>query len=171
MIWRLPFVSILFISLKLNASTVFFMGDSHSVGHFGMKLDKLLREKYDQVQTIASCGSVAKWFFTGQKTRCGYYYKDLNRILRHGNSAPTPKLTSVLPKLKPESIIIALGANYTYASDSFMRSDIKRLLDYTESFTKNCLWVGLPTRGKTPSAYQDSTKSLKKSWAKKMQNF
>ena len=126
------------------------MGDSHSVGHFGMKLDKLLREKYDQVQTIASCGSVAKWFFTGQKTRCGYYYKDLNGILRHGNSAPTPKLTSVLPKLKPESIIIALGANYTYASDSFMRSDIKRLLDYTESFTKNCLWVGPPHTRKNP---------------------
>ena len=148
MIWRLPFVAVFLISLKLNASTVLFIGDSHSVGHFGMKLDKLLRGNYDQVQTIASCGSVAEWFFTGQKTRCGYYYRDLNGLLRHGNSAPTPKLTSALPKLKPESIIIALGANYTYASDSFMRSDIKRLLDHTETFTKNCLWVASPHKKK-----------------------
>ena len=62
------FLIILFsLSLRTHSSSIFFMGDSHSVGYFGMKLDKLLRTEFNQVSTVASCGSVAKWFFNGKK--------------------------------------------------------------------------------------------------------
>ena len=66
------------------------MGDSHSVGHFGLKLDKLLRTEFNQVSTVASCGSVAKWFFTGKKTRCGYFFRDENERRQSGQSKATP---------------------------------------------------------------------------------
>jgi len=146
------FFILLFSLTSINSfgSSVFFMGDSHSVGHFGMKLDRLLRTKFDQVSTAASCGSVAKWFFNGKKTRCGYYIKDETGKLSNGNSRPTPLVTKIIPKLKPEVIIIALGANYTYASDEYMRTDIKNLLDYTEKYSKKCLWVGPPHTRKMP---------------------
>ena len=147
---KVIFFSLSLLSLEAFSSSVLFMGDSHSVGHFGMKLDKLLRTEFNQVSTIASCGSVAKWFFNGRATKCGYFFKDENEKSQHGKSKKTPIIKNIIPKLSPDVIIIALGANYTYASDNFMKTDIKNLLDYTEKFTKKCLWVGPPHTRKMP---------------------
>ncbi len=143
---------LIFSILPINAfsSSVLFMGDSHSVGHFGLKLDKLLRTEFNQVSTIASCGSVAKWFFNGRKTKCGYFFKDQNGRRQSGKSKETPLIKNITQKLDPDVIIIALGANYTHSSDEFMRRDIRNLLDHTEIFSKKCLWVGPPDTRKMP---------------------
>ena len=142
--------TLLIISTAAHTKPVLFIGDSHSVGHFGIKLDSLLREKYPQVQTIASCGAVASWFFSGQKTKCGYFHKNIDGKSLKGKEKSTPKIKNVLEKLSPELIVIALGANYTYRSDSYAIEDMKNLLDHTEKYSKNCFWIGPPQTRKIP---------------------
>ena len=106
-------ILVIVLPFQIFADNILYFGDSHSVGHFGIKLDRLLRQnKNDEVFTIGSCGSIARWFFTGHKTRCGYFYRDNRGKTKRGNKAKTPIIKDVLNKFSPDYILVALGANY-----------------------------------------------------------
>lgn len=95
----------------LFTGVVLILGDSHTVGPFGQKLDELLRQEGARVATYASCGSTAKWWYTGQKTTCGYFEKDLEGKVTEATQYATPLFPDLLKTLNPDHIIIALGTN------------------------------------------------------------
>lgn len=129
----------------LLASTVMLIGDSHSVGPFGWYLDENLRKEGYHVASYASCGSIAKWWTTQQKTTCGYYSNDLNGNVTKANSHPTPKLTSLLAEVKPEAVIVELGSNYVKTpSDEFVKNDIKAFVKTIKDTGATCFWISAP---------------------------
>ena len=138
-------------------SKTLFIGDSHSVGIFGKKFDSLLREKESSVITHTSCGAVAKWFRTGQKTRCGYFNRDENGLSSSGKEGQTPIIDKTLEEYKPELVIIELGGNYTHRSDAYTIKDIDELVSLVIKNGAKCLWIGAPSardNTRTPRLYQ-----------------
>jgi len=129
----------------LLASTVMLIGDSHSVGPFGWYLDENLRKNGYHVASYASCGSIAKWWTTQQKTTCGYYSNDLNGNVTKATTHPTPKLTSLLAEVKPEAVFIELGSNYVKTpSDEFVKNDIKAFVKTIKDSGATCFWITAP---------------------------
>lgn len=130
----------------LFASTVLIIGDSHSVGPFGWRLDEQLRKKGHQVATYASCGSIAKWWTTtSQPTTCGYYSNDLNNTVTTSKTHPTPLLPELLKTVKPDSVIVELGSNYVkYTNDDFVKQDLKKLVQQIKDSGANCFWITAP---------------------------
>ena len=75
---------------------VLFIGDSHSVTTFGRTLDEKLRSLPDtEVQTVASCGAVARYFWVGTNTRCGFFFRDVQGNISRGMRGPTPLLKNI----------------------------------------------------------------------------
>jgi hypothetical protein len=136
---------VLIFGLSLRASTILFIGDSHSVGPFGWTLDQLLRDKGHHVATYASCGSIGKWWFSGQKTPCGFFSRDLNGNKTQLKQAPTPLISNLLSDIKPEWVIMEFGGNYVKTpSDEFVIQDIQKLVTTVKSSGAKCLWVTNP---------------------------
>ena len=138
-------------------SKTLFVGDSHSVGIFGKKLDSLLRKEEAPVITHTSCGAVAKWFRTGQKTRCGYFFKDVNGVVSSGKEKSTPIIDKTLENFSPETVIVALGGNYTHRSDSYTVKDIDEIVSLVINTGAKCLWIGQPSardNTRTPRLYR-----------------
>lgn len=131
----------------LFTSTVLLIGDSHSVGPFGWYLDENLRKTGHNVATYASCGSIAKWWTTSQKTTCGFYSNDLNNQVTRANTHPTPKLENILADVRPDVVIVELGANYQNTpSDEFARGDLKNLLKMIRESGAKCFWITPPDK-------------------------
>ena len=126
-------------------SKVLFIADSHGVGPFGKKFDSLLRESNSEVITHASCGAIGKWFRTGQKTKCGYFFRDQEGKIESGKSANTPIIDKTLSKFSPEIVIIEMGGNYTHRSDSSSIEDIDQLVTLIINSGSKCLWIGTPS--------------------------
>lgn len=156
---------IAFATSLASASSVLFIGDSHSVGPFGRALDQHLRDEGHVVTTAASCGSIARWWFTGQKTTCGFFARTDAGIASEGTTAPTPLLSELISKTKPELVIIELGGNYVNTpSDDFVRSDISKLVSAVTESGAKCFWITQPDSRKYPDRHhrilkliQDST--------------
>lgn len=128
--------------LSLLASTILIVGDSHTAGPFGQKLDELLREKGARVATYASCGSIARWWYTGQKTNCGYFERDLSGAMIQTNSHATPEFPGLLRDVSPDQVIIALATNYVReADDEVVIRDLTRLMDDIRFSRAGCLWI------------------------------
>lgn len=130
----------------LFASTVLIIGDSHSVGPFGWRLDEQLRKNGHQVATYASCGSIAKWWTTtSQATTCGYYQNDVNNVVTTSKSHPTPKLSELLLSVKPDSVIVELGSNYVkYSNDEFVKLDLQNMVEQIKDAGADCFWITTP---------------------------
>lgn len=129
----------------LFATTVLFIGDSHSVGPFGWRLDENLRKEGLKVATYASCGSIAKWWTSQQKTTCGFYSNDINGNVTRANVHPTPKFQDLLDSVRPDAVIIELGANYVKTpSDEFAVNDLKNLLKMVKESGASCFWITPP---------------------------
>ncbi|GEM_PF-4454356 len=115
----------LLLSTSAFANNTLVIGDSHTVGPFGRELDRLIRDSGEQVATYSSCGSIVKWWITGQATPCGYFFKTLEGKVSEGTKGPTPLIKNILVKNNPDKIIIAMGANYAnMPSDDFMKKDL-----------------------------------------------
>lgn len=127
------------------AATVLIIGDSHTVGPFGWHLDQLLRNDGHQVATYASCGSTAQWWFSGKKTGCGYYQRDLSGSVSRANIHPTPLVKDLLKEVNPDVVIVALGSNYVknFNDDGV----IKEMRDFARSIkdhSSTCYWLTPP---------------------------
>jgi len=133
--------------LAVEPMRVLVIGDSHSVGPFGRQIHDLIKndERY-QVKTVGSCGSVARWYFTGTTSPCGFYQQDLDGKVTRAPKAPTPLVENLLAEVKPDYVVIELGGNYTNTSDEFMLKDTTALLDFIESKLGKgrCVWTGVP---------------------------
>ncbi|MEW5950514.1 MAG: SGNH/GDSL hydrolase family protein [Elusimicrobiota bacterium] len=141
----------LFFSSFSNAQSVLFIGDSHSVGPFGKKLDLLLREKGAIVETYASCGSIAQWWVSGKTTNCGYFFKDKEGKVSFGLKADTPIFKKLMDKNKPAFVIVELGANYANVlSDDFAVEDMSSMASMIKDYGAKCFWVTKPHARKNP---------------------
>ncbi len=139
------FLLISFFVSQTFASTILFIGDSHSVGPFGWYLDQHLRDDQHQVATYASCGSIPRWWMNGQVTPCGYFSRDLNGIKTQLTSAPTPILTQLLSDIKPDVVVMEFGGNYvTTPSDDFVIKDIRKIVSDVKESGAACFWITNP---------------------------
>ncbi len=146
-----------FCSAESNP-TVLLIGDSHSVGAFGKTLDSLLRsDPSREVRTVASCGSIIRWFYTGTSTPCGFLKIDASGKMTETLKAPTPLLSGLLSEKKPDLIIVELGANYMVGyPDATLVRDTEQLLQDIDSTGAKCLWVSPPDSRK----YREERKLL-----------
>ena len=136
---------ILGLTTQLHASTVLFIGDSHSVGPFGWAFDQHLRDAGHTVGTYASCGSIPRWWFTGQKTTCGYFSRDLKGEKLQSKEAQTPLINNLLQEMKPDVVVMEFGGNYVKTpSDDFVISDIKKIVTHVKSTGAQCFWITNP---------------------------
>lgn len=126
----------------LLASTILVIGDSHTVGPFGQKLDALLRAEGGRVATYASCGSIARWWYTGQNTNCGYFERDLDGKSVEVTTHATPVFTELVSRVHPDHVIVALATNYVREpSDDVIKRDLSRMLDDIRSSGAACFWI------------------------------
>ena len=124
-------------------SSVLFIGDSHSVTTFGRRLDENLRTLPDMnVQTVASCGAVARYFWVGTNTRCGYFFRDINGEISRGTRGPTPKITDFFRKQIPDHTIVQLSGNYSGYSDDFILKDTEKTAKFITENGSKCFWIG-----------------------------
>ena len=144
-------------SIQQSHSKTLFIGDSHAVGIFGKSFDKLIRDSGEQIITHTSCGAVAKWFRTGQKTKCGFYFRDLNGVITSGKVGATPVVDQTIDTFKPDVVVVELGGNYTHRSDSYTVKDIDELVSLIIDSGAKCLWYGAPSarnNARTPRLYR-----------------
>jgi hypothetical protein len=147
-----------FYSTAARASSTLLIGDSHSVGAFGKTLDSLMREdKTREVRTVASCGSIIRWFYTGTPTSCGFLQIDAEGKMTESLKAHTPLISWLLAEKKPDLIIVELGANYMVGyPDTTLVRDVEQLLKDIDSTGAKCLWVSPPDSRK----YREQRKLL-----------
>ncbi len=132
-------------ALPASAGTVLFVGDSHSVGPFGWKVDELLRAAGHRAATYASCGSIAQWWVTGKTTPCGYFFRDPEGVTEKGLKAPTPVFGRLLASVKPDAVIVELGANYAgNPDDDFAVRDMREMARRIKDSGAACYWVTKP---------------------------
>ncbi len=125
--------------------TVLFVGDSHSVGPFGWRLDELLRGRGLKTASYASCGSIAQWWATGKPTPCGYFFRDLGGKTEKGIKGATPIFTDLLARVKPNAVVVELGANYAgLPSDDFAVKDMGEMAAEIKASGSACFWVTKP---------------------------
>lgn len=131
-------------------SKVLFVGDSHSVGYFGLELDALLRASGARVTTRALCGSAPRDWLESRSQSCGWFFRDPegspDRELATGIAKAAPSLGPILDAEKPDLVVIALGANMTGAAASAIRSQSWRLAALVTAAGARCVWVGPPRR-------------------------
>jgi hypothetical protein len=136
---------LMLLSFNLHAATVLFVGDSHSVGPFGWAMDQHLRDAGHEVATYASCGSIPKWWSTGQKTPCGFFSRDLKGTKVQLNQSPTPLMDKLLADIKPDVVVMEFGGNYLATpSDEFVKKDIKSFIAKIKSSGAACFWITNP---------------------------
>jgi hypothetical protein len=146
------------VSTTASASSTLLIGDSHSVGAFGKTLDSLMRaDQTREVRTVASCGSIIRWFYTGTPTPCGFLQIDTEGKVTESLKSPTPLLSGLLAEQKPDLIIVELGANYMVGyPDATLVRDVEQLLKDIDSTGAKCLWVSPPDSRK----YREQRKLL-----------
>ena len=136
---------LILLTSNLQASTVLFVGDSHSVGPFGWALDQHLRDAGHQVSSFASCGSIPEWWSSGKKTPCGYSEINLNGEKIYLKEKRTPIIEELLADIKPDVVIMEFGANYAkIPSDQFVIKDIKAFVAKIKNSGAICFWITNP---------------------------
>jgi hypothetical protein len=139
-------LAFLALALPASAANILFIGDSHSVGPFGWKMDELLRGVPGaRVGTYSSCGSIFQWWETGKETPCGYFFRDTSGKTEKGVKGPTPIFDALLKEVKPKLVVVELGANYAgYPSDDFAVNDMKKLVRKISDSGAACFWITKP---------------------------
>lgn len=134
------------LALPAGAANILFIGDSHSVGPFGWKLDELLRTVPGAVVgTYSSCGSVFQWWETGKPTPCGYFFRDTAGKTEKGIKGPTPLFDDLMKEVKPALVVVELGANYDgYTSDDLAVKDMRKLVEKISGAGAACFWITKP---------------------------
>ena len=142
----LMFVIMSVLSSQAYAADVLFIGDSHSVGPFGWKMDELVRSKaYGKVGSYGSCGSVFNWWETGKPTPCGYFFRDPDGTISKGTKSPTPIFDDLMEEINPHLVIVELGANYAgWTSDDAAVEDMKKLVSKISDAGAKCFWISKP---------------------------
>jgi hypothetical protein len=141
---------------EIMLGTLLFIGDSHSVGPFGQKLDAELRTLNVPVVMATSCGTIAaNWYRAGATTSCGYLDRDADGTTRQGTTGPVPQFQSLLAKTKPTHVIVALATNYAnFPNEDFVVQDMRRMAQDIVNSGAQCFWVGMPTSRKLADKHE-----------------
>lgn len=134
------------LAIPASAANILFVGDSHSVGPFGWKMDELLRTVPGaKVGTYSSCGSIFQWWETGKATPCGYFFRDTAGKTEKGDKGPTPIFDDLMKDVNPDLVVVELGANYAgYPSDEFAITDMQCLVKKISAAGAACAWITKP---------------------------
>jgi hypothetical protein len=148
LILTLALLSLLFNSAAW-AGKILFIGDSHSVGEFGVTLDGLLRQDpKNQVSSLAFCGASSESWLYGPKTKCGYRIAPPSGNPVEKKSGQGPKLSELLSKFDPDQVIIELGNNDigSSLSDAQIVAHIDRITStvVTALGPGRCFWISGP---------------------------
>jgi len=141
----LPAGASLAVELKAASPVILFIGDSHAVGSFGIQQDALLRGigKF-RVATYAICGSSPQSWMQGEKTQCGYFFRDADGREQRGWEAETPLIANLLATHQPSYTVVELGANmYGYPSEWVEKTAHEMAMAIVNSGSK-CIWIGPP---------------------------
>jgi rubredoxin len=140
------FLLLAIMTAPSSAANVLFIGDSHSVGPFGWKMDELIRRMPGvSVGSYASCGSVFNWWETGRATTCGYFFRDMKGSTSKGTKGATPIFDKLLKEVKPHVVVVELGANYAgWTSDEAAIKDMRNLVNRISSAKAKCFWISKP---------------------------
>lgn len=135
---------------EIMIGTLLFIGDSHSVGPFGQKLDAELRTLGVPVTTATSCGTIAgNWYRPGATTSCGFLERDADGSTRRGTQGAVPQFPTLLAQVKPTHVIVALATNYAnFPDENFIVNDMRRMAQDIVNSGAQCFWVGMPTSRK-----------------------
>lgn len=137
---------LLLVSIPAQALNVVLIGDSHSDGTFGEALDQKMRAvPGTTLRTEASCGSILRWWYTGQTTPCGYLGISESGKTTRLEKGPTPLLRRIIADFVPELAVIELGSNYLRGyPDATLTGDLERLFQDLHANQIKCLWIGPP---------------------------
>lgn len=141
---------------SLLFSSLLFIGDSHSVGPFGVALNEKLRTWETSVTSYAYCGSIANdWYKANGVTKCGYLEMDAEGQSQSGTSGPVPKFKTLLEKHQPKIVVVELATNYFgYENESFILNDMRKMGKDIIDSGAQCFWVGMPTSRKLQSHHE-----------------
>ena len=130
---------------------ILYIGDSHTAGRFGSRLDQELRKLAGGSElSYGSCGSSPSSWYNGWITKCGWVERKLDGKVRSLKSGPTPKIEELIQENRPRMIVIALGANLMGAGLETIRTTTARMVNSVKASGAKCLWVGPPNgRNKT----------------------
>lgn len=124
---------------------VLHIGDSHSSGIFGWELDRLIRTSPNTINaTVGSCGAIGRYYFTGQKTKCGFYHNDSRGSDLHSPVSKTPLAEELLKDVFPDIAILQFGGNYMGYANEFIKKDIVKTAEFFTAQGIRCFWVGAP---------------------------
>ena len=133
------------LAVPAGAGNILFIGDSHSVGPFGWKMDELLRTVPGaRVGTYSSCGSIYQWWETAKPTPCGYFFRSVDGKTEKGTKGPTPIFDTLMKEVKPDLVVVELGANYVGYDDTFAVNDMKKLVKKISAAGASCFWITKP---------------------------
>jgi hypothetical protein len=140
----------------LLLTSLLYIGDSHSVGPFGLALNENLRQLNLSVVSYAYCGSIANdWYKTNGATKCGYLEIDSNGVKKSGTTGSVPQFKKLLEKHHPEIVIVELATNYFgYESDEFVVNDMRKMGKEIIDSGAQCFWVGMPTSRKLQTSHE-----------------
>jgi len=125
--------------------TILYIGDSHSVGSFGMQEDALLRRLGQfRVATYALCGSSVQTWLWGGMTNCGYFFKDAQGKEQRGWEVEAPRMATLLKVHQPAHTVVQLGANmYGHPPEWIEKTAHEMAMAIVNSGSK-CIWIGPP---------------------------
>jgi hypothetical protein len=140
------FLFVLAFCASSHASTVLFVGDSHTTGPFGKKLDELIRAQHS-VMTRGACGTIGQNWELGTSTTCAKWNWGRDIDGKEIISPETPKLEALIETINPEYVILQFGGNYRskLKDDQFsIPEDVSRLIKTAKKLGAKCLFVTGP---------------------------
>ena len=133
------------LPVVITPPLILYIGDSHSVGSFGIQEDALLRRMEGfRVASYATCGSSPESWLTGMRTSCGYVFKDTSGKERRGWDAETPLIADLLRTHQPRYTVVQLGANMYGGTAQWMEKTSYDLAMAIVNSGSKCIWVGPP---------------------------
>lgn len=130
---------------------ILFVGDSHSTGSFGIQQDALLRRvKGFRVATYAVCGSSPLSWFLGDRTSCGFFFRDTEGREQRGWEADNPLIAKLISVHQPSYTVVELGANmYGWPIALVEKTSNAMAMAIVNSGSK-CIWIGPPQARNQP---------------------
>jgi hypothetical protein len=168
----LPLVIGLALSSRA-AETILVVGDSHTAGSFGQKLDDSLRAvPGGRVATYGVCSASPQSYFSETPHPCGHLFRDFSKKppakwlggrvykvtrpdgkggTREIEMVKTPDLVQLQSDHAPTVTVVALGSNMPISADS-----IKRTLEAVHKSGSACVWIGPPDMRRPSSGQIDA---------------
>jgi hypothetical protein len=139
---------------SIGRPRILMIGDSQSIGPFGMALYGRLKSDHPRTSLYASCGSIGRDWIQGSPTLCGYRSRSETGEALDSRIGRTPKLPRLLETLKPDLVIVALSGNYSKMSEEAAIQDMAVIARLIQRSGSKCLWVTAP-RSRKERAFRE----------------